>query len=288
MFEFRAFENEQEELSRLIADKNYEHALAYYIENRESIPKRKQKLFFHCIQSGLEARKMHRRGIITAILTLGVGLLLTPRFFDQLTDMFSFITHSFIYYNYVTAFLPPILSIAYVIGVLRIINMWIVFPLRLNAHRASSVCSIGMYVLFGAVAFFSVWQLTPLVQDLPMAASGEYSIRIVTHEERMLALLGGVMQQTDRTDVREILTQQAVDDFGWDADNTDFPEHFYRREQRGFFDVHIINLGDGRSTVMRELQFRATQFGSEHMEGLPKVTIKYLPHSRTILRINVD
>ena len=288
MFHYRAFDDEVEELSQMIAEKNYEHALAYYIENRENIPKRKQKLFFHCIQCGLEAEKMKRRGKITAILTFGVGLLLTPWFFDRLTDMFSFMTHSFIYYNYAIAFLTPVLSVAYIIGALQMINMWVVFPASLNARRTSLIYSIGMYAVFGAVALYSVWQFAPLARDLPMAVSGEYSTRIVTHEERMLALLGGVMQQTDRTDVREILTQQAIDDFGWDPDDTDFPESFYRRESRGIFDVHVINLGDGRSAVMRELPFRSTQFGSERIEDLPQVTIKYLPHSRTILRININ
>ena len=276
-------DNIQRTLSRLISDGEFEKALAYFIENREQLPFFRQRFYFACIQDGLENHKTYRRVVHTAILMIVVNLLIQPFFFIRLLDVFSFLSQTFLFYNYASALVVPLLNVFFIISLLVKWHTWVALPVRLFGRTVQPFYRACFFTLIVLASAYSAWQLNPLLQDLPMALEGRYMARHISREEHTVMVLGGIIRTTPRADMREYLRRRLHNEYGWDYDNTDYPAHFFRRERRMRGEVNLIDVGEGEPFIMSEMQLNATLFDRQ-FRTFP-IIIKFLPNSRIILQI---
>ena len=279
---YTMLDDAQESLSWHIARGEFEKALQIYIEHKKEIPASRRRFYFSCIQDGISGYKSHRRVLRTAIAMLIVNLLILPVFSLQLLDIFAFLSGRFFYYNYYSALLPHIINALFVLGLMFQWHIWVALPRKLFERKVESPYRIGFFVLIALVSGYMASQIVPFAKDLPMVQNGEYLIRSINEDEHTAMVYGQIILTTDREDVAAALRQELRDNYGRNYPDDDFPIHFYTSEKRLWREVILIYIeAEDSYYAMSRLQMRATAFS---INKYP-IVIKYLPHSKTILRI---
>ena len=267
----------------------FDKALQIIIEKKQDISFFQRRFIFACIQDGLSGHKTHRRVIQTAIIMIIVNLLIQPLFMLQALDAFAFLSQDIFYYNYYAAFIPNVINLIFIIGLLLQWHTWVVLPHKLFSEKTKVKRSytVGFFTIVAVVSAYAVMQLTPLILDLPMVHAGEYRSRIITREEHVAMIYGGIILESEssgeRLDIARELRRVLKEDYGLEYPDDSFPRHYYKREKWGLSEVILIYIEEeGRYYSMSTLKWRATKYSDDEYP----IVIKYLPNSRIVLQID--
>jgi hypothetical protein len=214
---------------------------------------------------------------------LVINFLIHPLFLLQVLDLFSFLSGYFTYFNYYSAFLPDVLDVFFIAGIIYQWYTWVILPRRIYKKKVEVGYRIGFFLLVTVVLVYVSIQLVPFFEDLPTVASGEYSTYSISEADDMAMIYGQIiLNNPDRGDVADTLRAELRDKYGLEYPDDNFPTPYQTTRKSVFGLVHLFYIKpEGKYYELNSMQFKATDYS----DTVYPIVIKYLPHSKVILQI---